>query len=60
MTADAVDLEALAAPLRALVVSLDAGELTAGPLARAHLAGALAALEAAALGEPVPLPNPAP
>lgn len=51
-----VDLEALAAPLRALVAAIDAGELTAGPVARAYLAGALAALDAVATGLAVPPP----
>ena len=50
--------EELAQPLRALVATLDAGSITAGPVARAYLAGALAALEAAAGNTPtVALPD---
>ena len=50
--------EALAEPLRALVAILDAGSITAGPIARAYLAGALAALEAVAGNAPtVALPD---
>ena len=52
-----VDLEALAAPLRALLDAIEAGELTAGPLARSYLAGAVAALEAAASGAVLEPPN---
>jgi hypothetical protein len=36
----------LAAPLRLLAERIDSGEITAGPIARAYLAGALAALDA--------------
>jgi hypothetical protein len=57
MTAEPVDLEALAAPLRGVVAALDAGGLAAGPLARAYLAGALAALDAAAGGPSIPRPD---
>lgn len=52
-----LDPDTLAAPLRALVVAIDAGELAAGVTARAYLAGALAALDAISAGEPVALPE---
>lgn len=52
-----VELAALAKPLRALVAELEAGRLTAGPLAVAYLAGALAAIDAAGIGGPVVLPD---
>lgn len=38
----------LAEQLRRVVAALDSGDLTAGPLARAHLAGALSSLDASA------------
>lgn len=57
MNTEPVDLAALAAPTRALCAALDAGELTAGPLARAYLAGVLAALDAAAGGPSIPPPD---
>ncbi len=51
------DIAALAEPLLLMVDRLDAGELTAGPLALSYLRGALAALEALAAGAPVDVPD---
>lgn len=51
------DLEALAAPLRKLVDKIEAGEIAAGALVRAYLAGALAALDAARTGDAVAMPT---
>lgn len=47
----------LAGPLRALVGAVDAGEVAAGAVARAYLAGALAALDALAEGRSVRPPD---
>lgn len=57
MTTEPVDLDALAAPLRVVVDAIEAGEMGAGVIARAYLAGALAALEAARTGDPVAMPT---
>lgn len=52
------EAEELAGQLRPVLDALKAGELTAGPTARAFLAGALAALDAVAGRRPFTFPEP--